>query len=64
MFFLSDLNEEIAMRVVLKNEPDGTKNYVCQECGKGLASKGALERHLALHREDNNPEICGICSKS
>lgn len=38
------------------------REYVCEECGKALASKGALHRHQVTH-SDARPLKCNDCAK-
>lgn len=40
----------------------GVRSFVCEECGKALASKGALSRHQVTHT-DARPLKCSDCSK-
>lgn len=40
----------------------GVRSFVCEECGKALASKGALSRHQMTH-SDARPFKCNDCKK-
>lgn len=56
--FLHLVNVQVHMRAIHEND----RPFICEECGKGYATSGALKEHQLVHT-DEHPFQCDTCEK-